>query len=75
MALAEWWEVSRTPIGEALLRLDQDGLTDRTDYGLTVRARSPEEILDVYYTRMVLEATAGRVAAERCTDHDLMLLR
>jgi DNA-binding GntR family transcriptional regulator len=75
VALAEWCGVSRTPIREALLRLEQDGLTDRTDHGLAVRARSPEEILDVYYTRMILEATAGRVASERRTDHDLMLLR
>lgn len=74
VALAEWCGVSRTPIREALLRLQQDGLTDRTDHGLAVRARSPEEILDIYYTRMVLEATAGRVAAERRTDHDLLLL-
>ena len=32
--LAEWCAVSRTPIREALLRLEQDGLTDRTDHGL-----------------------------------------
>jgi DNA-binding GntR family transcriptional regulator len=74
VTLAEWCGVSRTPIREALLRLEQDGLVDRTVHGLAVRARSPEEILDIYYTRMVLEATAGRVAAERRTDHDLMLL-
>jgi DNA-binding GntR family transcriptional regulator len=74
VTLAEWCGVSRTPIREALLRLEQDGLTDRTDHGLAVRARSPEEILDIYYTRMVLEATASRVAAERRTDHDLLLL-
>jgi DNA-binding GntR family transcriptional regulator len=74
-ALADWCGVSRTPIREALLRLEQDGLTDRTEHGLAVRARSPEEILDIYYTRMVLEATAGRIAAERRTDHDILLLR
>lgn len=75
VALAQWCGVSRTPIREALLRLEQDGLTDRTDHGLAVRARSPEEILDIYYTRMALEATAGRVAAERRTDHDLLQLQ
>jgi DNA-binding GntR family transcriptional regulator len=74
-ALANWCEVSRTPIREALQRLEQDGLVDRKDGGLIVRKRSPEEILDIYLTRIVLEATAGQVAAERRTDHDLRLLR
>jgi DNA-binding GntR family transcriptional regulator len=74
-ALAEWCGVSRTPIREALTRLEQDGLVTRTDRGMGVRNRSPEEILDVYETRLVLEATAGRMAAERRTDHELRILR
>jgi DNA-binding GntR family transcriptional regulator len=73
--LAQWCGVSRTPIREALLRLEQDGLVRRSDRGLTVRERSPEEILDIYEARTVLEATVGRVAAERRTDHDVRLLR
>lgn len=74
-ALAEWCEVSRTPIREALTRLEQDGLVDRTDRGMVVRERSPEEILDIYETRLALEAMAGRSAAERRTAHDLRLLK
>jgi DNA-binding GntR family transcriptional regulator len=74
-ALAAWCEVSRTPIREALRRLEQDGLINRSDRGLVVCKRSPEEILDIYETRVVLEATAGRVAAERRTEHDIRLLR
>jgi DNA-binding GntR family transcriptional regulator len=73
--LAAWCQTSRTPIREALRRLDQDGLIQRTDRGMEVRKRSPEEILDIYETRIVLEATAGRVAAERRTEHDLLLMR
>jgi DNA-binding GntR family transcriptional regulator len=74
-ALAEWCDVSRTPIREALRRLEQDGLVDRSDRGLVVKERSPEEILDIYETRIALEATAGRMAAERRTDHDVRWLR
>lgn len=74
-ALATWCQVSRTPIREALTRLEQDGLVDRSDRGLVVRERSPEEIMDVYETRIVLEATVGRVAAERRSPHDLRSLR
>lgn len=74
-ALAEWCQVSRTPIREALTRLMQDGLAERSDRGLIVKRRSPEEILDIYETRIVLEATVGRVAAERRTEHDVRGLR
>jgi DNA-binding GntR family transcriptional regulator len=74
-SLAQWLSVSRTPIREALLRLEQDGLANRSDRGLIVRMRSPEEIIDIYETRMILEAAAGRVAADRRTDYDLRMLR
>lgn len=73
--LAEWCQVSRTPIREALLRLEQDGLVERVDRGLLVRERTPAEILDVYETRIVLEATAAGVAAERRSTFDLMTLK
>jgi DNA-binding GntR family transcriptional regulator len=74
-ALATWLEVSRTPVREALNRLEQDGLIQRTDRGLMVRERSPEEILDIYETRIALEALVGQVAAERRTQYDLRVLR
>lgn len=74
-ALAEWCEVSRTPIREALKRLEQDGLVCRGEQGLVVRASSPEEILDLYDTRIVLENHAASVAAERRNSHDLLMMR
>jgi len=70
--LAEWCGVSRTPVREALRRLQQDGLIDRTDRGMVVKERSPEDILDIYDTRLVLEGFAGRTAADRRTAYDLM---
>jgi DNA-binding GntR family transcriptional regulator len=73
--LAQWCQVSRTPVREALTRLEQDGLVLRTDRGLVVRERSPEEILDIYETRIVLEATAARVAATRRSAIDVITLR
>lgn len=75
VTLAEWIGVSRTPIREALRRLEQDGIVYRSDRGLVVRDRSPEEILDIYETRIVLEATVARTAAERRTAHDVLILR
>lgn len=72
--VAAWCGVSRTPVREALTRLEQDGLVERTDRGLVVRERSPEEILDIYEVRIALEATAARLAAERHTSFDRMRL-
>lgn len=71
-ALAEWCQMSRTPIREALTRLEQDGIVVRTDRGLSVREDSPEDVLDLYETRIALEATAARMASERRTMHDLL---
>jgi DNA-binding GntR family transcriptional regulator len=73
--LAAMCEVSRTPIREALTRLEQDGLIERTDRGLVVRERSPEEILDIYQVRVVLEGTAAAMAADRRNEHDIRMLR
>jgi DNA-binding GntR family transcriptional regulator len=74
-ALAEWIGVSRTPIREALTRLEMDGIALRSDRGLIVRHDSAEEVLDLYETRIALEATAARLAAERRTFHDLLQMR
>lgn len=73
-AVAEWCGVSRTPVREALSRLEQDGLVNRTERGMTVRLRTPEEILDIYEVRIDLETTAARMAAIRHTRLDQVRL-
>ena len=75
IALAERYGTSRTPIREALRRLEQDGLVERGDRGMRVRTRSPEEILEIYEVRIALEATAASAAATRHTDLDLIRVR
>lgn len=75
MALAERLQVSRTPVREALTRLEQDGLVQRTSRGMVVRERSPEEILDIYEVRILLETDAARLAAERRSSLDVFTLR
>lgn len=72
LALAERYGTSRTPIREALRRLEQDGLVERGDRGMRVRTRSPEEILEIYEVRIALEATAASAAAARYSDFDLI---
>lgn len=75
LQVAEWTGVSRTPVREALQRLELEGVLRREGQDLVVRRRSPEEILDVYSTRILLEGAAAGCAAERRTEHDLMQLR
>lgn len=67
--------VSRTPIREALRRLEQDGLLERVNRGLQIRERTPTEILDIFEVRIVLEGTAARLAAERRSEMDLIRIR
>jgi DNA-binding GntR family transcriptional regulator len=66
--LAEQFEVSRTPVREALKRLaaEQLVLSDAVR-GLIVRAPEPHEIEDVYRVRDALDALAVRLAAVRIT--------
>jgi DNA-binding GntR family transcriptional regulator len=74
LSLAAQYNVSRTPVREALRRLEQDGLVERGPRGMKVRGRSPEEILEIYEVRITLEGAAARAAAERRTELDLMKL-
>jgi DNA-binding GntR family transcriptional regulator len=75
LALAARYGVSRTPVREALRRLEQDGLIERRDRSLRVRARSPEEILEIYEVRIALEGLAARAAAEHASQLDVARLR
>jgi DNA-binding GntR family transcriptional regulator len=69
--IAARYNVSRTPVREALRRLEQDDLVEQGDRGLVVRLRSPEEILEIYSVRVVLEGLAARTAAEFRSELDL----
>jgi DNA-binding GntR family transcriptional regulator len=68
--------VSRTPVREALLRLESEGLAARVPRrGLVVRALSEHEVLEVYAVRAALEALAGRWAASEALASDIAHLR
>lgn len=57
--LAHKLRMSRTPVREALVRLEQDGLVLRVDGGgFQVRPLSLKEIVDVYRVREALEVEA-----------------
>lgn len=73
--LAADFGTSRTPVREALHRLEIERLVERGSRGSVVRATSPEEILDIYDVRITLEGSAARAAATHATDLDLARLR
>jgi DNA-binding GntR family transcriptional regulator len=65
--LAEAFEVSRTPIREALRRLADEGLVVKTaHHGTVVASLSFEEVLALYVVRQNLDSLAARLAAIRC---------
>jgi DNA-binding GntR family transcriptional regulator len=74
-ALAEEFGVSRTPVREALRKLEAGGLVELQPHrGAVVRGLSPREIRDAYEVRAALEALAARLAAERINREQLQRL-
>lgn len=69
-------QVSRTPIRQALTRLEAEGLATRHQgSGLRVAGLAPEEIADLYVLREALEGLAARIAAHRASELDLARLQ
>jgi DNA-binding GntR family transcriptional regulator len=64
--LAAAYDVSRTPLREALARLVNDGLAVSVAYrGIFVREVSRDELRAIYELRTVIEGLAAQLAAER----------
>lgn len=70
--IAEQFDVSYTPVREALRRLESEGLvvTDVHRGAMVARTES-EEIEENYRILAVLETLAGTLAVSKMTDHDL----
>lgn len=63
-ALSERYGVSKTPIREALVRLQQDGLVEIAPYrGARAKRYSPSDLHEIYAAREILEAECVRRAA------------
>jgi DNA-binding GntR family transcriptional regulator len=74
--LARELGISRTPVREALLMLQAEGLVDATpNRGATVRRHTAEDLDDLYQLRALLEAHATRRAALRLSDEGIASLR
>lgn len=70
--LAEQFKVSRTPVREAIRKLEIEGLVRyQSRRGVIVTGFSREDIDEIYATREVLEGLAARLAAQHATDEEL----
>jgi len=74
-ALAEELGVSRTPIREALRRLDEGGLVSVVpNRGATVVPWTIEQVRETYFVRAGLEGRAAGLAASRISPDELSML-
>ncbi len=75
-SIADQLGISRTPLREALARLEQDGFLDiRPRKGVFVIRKSLTEILEMIVAWAALESMAARLAAETATDAQIAGLR
>lgn len=64
--------ISRTPVREAIRRLETDGLVTHVPHaGAAIRRLDYAEVTELYEMRLVLEATAARFAARAASDVEL----
>lgn len=76
MKLCEAFGVSRTPVREALRRLEENGLVQiEVNKGAVVRGITEQDLKEIYTIRMYIEGLAARWAAENVNDEVVERLR
>src|SRR3954452_21094490 len=67
--------VSRTPVRDALQRLQQRGLLVLgSGRGLVVAELSQQQVIELYSMREILEGSAARFAAQHATEPEIAIL-
>ena len=73
--LAKRFGVSRTPVRDAISRLEADGLlTNEPRRGLVVTVLSHQQVVELYIKRENLEGATARLAAHGASDIELSML-
>jgi DNA-binding GntR family transcriptional regulator len=73
--LADRFGVSRTPIREALQRLETQSLLERDGRSLIVASLDHNQMAELYVVRRELEGLAARLAARHATEEEIAVLR
>ena len=74
--VAENLALSRTPIREALRKLESDGIVEhRPRLGAIIRTLTTSEIVELYEMRLVLERTAAEMAAKHANPAEIDMLK
>jgi len=67
--------VSRTPVREALQRLETQAMLTRDGRSLIVASLDHNQLAELYAVRTELEGLAARLAARHATDEEIRVLR
>jgi len=73
--LAERLGVSRTPVREALQRLETQSMLARDGRSLIVASLDHNQLAELYVVRAELEALAARLAAKHAAPEEIRVLR
>lgn len=73
--IALWLDVSRTPVREALRRLESEDIITRNERGLVVSQLDERQIHELYAIREVLEGAAAAAAAQNASPTEIEVLR
>ncbi|MFA5538155.1 MAG: GntR family transcriptional regulator [Gemmobacter sp.] len=73
--LAERFGVSRTPVREALQRLETQSMLTRDGRSLIVASLDHNQLAELYAVRAELEGLAARLAARHATEEEVRVLR
>jgi DNA-binding GntR family transcriptional regulator len=73
--LAERLGVSRTPVREALQRLETQGMLTRDGRSLIIASLDHNQLAELYAVRSELEGLAARLAAHHATVEEMRVLR
>jgi len=71
--VADWLKVSRTPVRDAIRRLESEGMLQHEPrHGLVVARLDRQAVMELYFMRETLEGTAARLCARHASDMDIL---
>jgi DNA-binding GntR family transcriptional regulator len=70
---ADWLKVSRTPVRDAIRRLESEGMLQHEPRGGLIVARLDRQaVMELYVMRETLEGTAARLCARHASDMEIL---